>query len=50
MHTSRFDLRRLGIFIFVNHVLVNTLVHELVNLRFHPGGTEGSQILTRVTI
>ena len=50
MHAACFDLGGLGVFILVDHVLVEALVHQLVDLGLRPGLAESRQILPGVTI
>jgi hypothetical protein len=40
----RLDLRRLRVLVLVDHVLVEALGHQLVGLRFHPGGDERGRV------
>ena len=50
VHTAAFDLGRLRVFVLVDHVLVDALVHQLVDFRLYPGLAEGGQVLARVAV
>ncbi len=44
------QLRRLGIFVLVDEVLVGALGHELLGLALHPGRDEGGQVEAGVPV
>jgi hypothetical protein len=44
------DRRRLGVFVLVDHVLVERLRHELVGHRLHVGGDERGEVEARVAV
>ena len=49
-HATGLDLRRLGIFVLVDHVLVGGLGHQTSGDRRHPGGDERRQVQARLTV
>jgi hypothetical protein len=49
-NTARLELRRLRVLVLVDHVLVETLRHQLTGLWLHPGGDERRQIEPRAAI
>ena len=50
VHATVFELGRLWVLVLVDHVFVDALVHEFVDLRLHPGLAEGRQVLTGVAV
>jgi hypothetical protein len=50
VHAARLDLRRLRVLVLVDHVLVETLGHQPLGLRLHPGSHEGRDVHTRVPV
>ncbi len=49
-HAARLDLGGLRVFVPVDHVLVDTIVHQPVNLRLLPCLAEGREVLARVAV
>jgi hypothetical protein len=49
-NASRLDFRGLRIFILINHVLVEAVVHQFVNLGLDPGLTKRSEILPGIAV
>ena len=45
IHAARLDFSNLWVFIFVDDVLVDTVIHQLVNFRLDPGLAESRQVL-----
>ena len=50
MHAASLKLSGLRVLVFVDQVLVDTQIHQRMNLRFLPSLAEGRQILSRVAI
>ena len=50
LHTARFNLGRLRIFVLVDHVLVDTGIHQPMDLGLFPSLAEGREILTRIPV
>jgi|GEM_PF-5560799 len=50
VYATGLDLGGLRILILVDHVLVETLIHQLVHLGLLPGLAKGGEILPRITI
>ena len=50
MNAASLDFRCLGVLVLVHDVLVDAIVHELVQLGFFPGLAERRQVLTGVAV
>ena len=50
MDAAILQLRRGGVFVLVDHILVDRQVHQLMDLGVEPGLAEGRQILPRVAV
>src|SRR5262249_45048682 len=50
LDAAHLDRRGLRVLVLVDHVLVETLGHQLLGLRLHPGGPEGREVHTRVAV
>ena len=49
-NTTPFDLRCCGVFVLVDHVLIDGHIHQTMNFRLHPCLPEGGQVLACVAI
>ncbi|MPM45266.1 hypothetical protein SDC9_91952 [bioreactor metagenome] len=47
---ARLELRRLRVFVFIDHILVDTLVHQLMRLFIEPGLAECGKVLRGVAV
>jgi hypothetical protein len=50
MNTPFLDVRRLGVLVFVDHVLVEGLGHQPLDIFISPSLAEGSEVLSRVAV
>ena len=50
LHAAALELRRLGVLVLVDHVLVEALVHEPAGGRLHPGRHERREVQPRVAV